>query len=324
MNRIQRLFMGTGRNMGIIVTAWREALLVGAQEVTPDHLLTALAVSGGPAAELLARHGVTVARLREATHTRDVNDLASLGIDASTLGQPPRRSIAQLWSTTPKLEMSPLTEQLVKSLQGAGGELEALRTLIDHPTTGAAEALRGCRVDIEALRADLDADTSAIVHGIRHVAPIPGLLDGLVESTVAVTRFVPVDIERLATVTRSPELVVQWFYGGPDVHLDEQHRILREQKAATIELRKVVDERTGDRLAIAWQEHWSGNKHHDPRGYYLHLLMQPAGMGTRITFTRGFRGFGRGGRVIARLSAELSRLSVNPTIQNLVQVAEDE
>ena len=28
-------------------------------------------------------------------------------------------------------------------------------------------------------------------------------------------------------------------------HLDEQHRILREQKAATIELRKVVDERTG-------------------------------------------------------------------------------
>ena len=25
MNRIQRLFMGTGSNMGIIVTAWREA-----------------------------------------------------------------------------------------------------------------------------------------------------------------------------------------------------------------------------------------------------------------------------------------------------------
>ena len=62
MNRIQRLFMGTGSNMGIIVTAWREALLAGVQEVTPDHLLTALAVSGGPAAELLARHGVTVAR----------------------------------------------------------------------------------------------------------------------------------------------------------------------------------------------------------------------------------------------------------------------
>ena len=38
--------MGTGRNMGIIVTAWREALLASAQEVTPDHLLTALAVSG--------------------------------------------------------------------------------------------------------------------------------------------------------------------------------------------------------------------------------------------------------------------------------------
>lgn len=324
MNRIQRLFMGTGRTMGIIVTAWREALLAGAQEITPDHLLTALAVSGGPAAELLAGHGVTVATLREATHTRDVNDLASLGIDASTLGRPQRRSIAQLWSTTPKLEMSPLTEQLVKSLQDADGEMEALRTLIDHPTTGAAEALRGCGVDIEALRADLDADTSAIAHGIRHVAPIPGLLEGLDESTVAVTRFVPVDIERLATVARSPELVVQWFYGGPDVHLDEQHRILREQKGATIELRKVVDERTGDRLAIAWQEHWSGIKHHDPRGYYLHLLMQPAGMGTRITFTRGFRGFGRGGRVIARLSAELSRLSVNPTIHNLVQVAEDE
>ncbi|WP_370893329.1 hypothetical protein [Janibacter sp. GXQ6167] len=132
------------------------------------------------------------------------------------------------------------------------------------------------------------------------------------------------NIERLATVARSPELVIQWFYGGPDVHLDEQHRILREQKGATIELRKVVDDRTGDRLAIAWQEHWSGGKLHDPRGYYLHLLMQPAGMGTRVTFTRGFRGFGRGGRVIARLSAELSRVSVNPTIQNLVQVAVDE
>lgn len=324
MNRIQRLRMGVGRNTGIIITAWREALLAGAHEVAPDHLLTALAVSGGPAAELLSRHGVTVAKLRKATRIRDVDDLASLGIDASTLGQAPRRSPAQLWSSTARIEMSPLAEQLVKPLQEVRGELEALRTLVDHPTAGAAEALRGCGVDIEALRADLTADTWAVPDGIRHVAPIRGLLDGLDQYTVAVTRFAPVDIERIAVVARSPELVVEWLYGGLDVHVDEQRRIVREQKGATVELRKVVDERTGDRVAVAWQEHWTGGKHPDPRGYYLHLLMEPAGMGTRITFTRGFRGFGRAGRMIARLSAELSRVSVAPTIQNLVQVAEDD
>lgn len=327
MNPAQHLRRSTGRSFAILQTAWREAAYLGDHIITLDHLLLGLLMAGGPAAELLARHGARLEPLRQAVRERDQADLQALGIEPRPRPLRSRRGIDELHhGVTGDIEMSPAVESAMRAPARRFDEHGLLRRLLDHPSGGPVEALRLAGVDLEALRRDLALSGRVPVDHNHRTDPIPGLLDGLPETTVCTTRFLPVDLEHVYRAASEATLVRRWFQwdasaevAGVDV-LRTTRRVRRG--SGVTELRRVIDDRSTGHADVAWQElQVSGLVDHDPRGFYLHLDLTEAPGGTLVRLTRGFRGYGRLGGLMRRLGAALTPLTTAYTVQNLALVA---
>ncbi|GAA1397658.1 Clp protease N-terminal domain-containing protein [Luteococcus peritonei] len=325
MIRLTRLRLALPRTFTLLTTAWHEAQAADAQRITLDHLLLSLLAAGGPASELLARHGATLPSLRAAIRGREVDDLATLGITPPA--PRPRRSLRETVAAPRELVLDPEVERLLNALPLRWGEQEMLRQLLEHPSGGPAVALDKAGVDVAALRQEA-AGPGAFATGHERTAPVPGLLDGQPESTTVVERFLPVAYPLACRVVREPALMAQWGPYGPEAEASgevvlppaaQQERA--RAKGFTQALHRVVDESTPDRTTVAWQERWTGDDK-EQHGFYLHLVLTPAPGGTRLRLTRGAPGFGRLGGLFRRLSALLTPLSTGHLVHGIATVAE--
>lgn len=316
----QKVRMAVPRLFAVTNAGWREAELSGRDAVTLDDLLVALLAIGGPAAELLARHGATVDAVRQGAAEREDDDLASLGIDSSVRPNRVRRTLAELFVSPREYEQTPQVQAFVESLPVTADEYEIVRRLLDHGSGAPAEALARAGVDVEGLRRELDTAAAPVAKHHR-VSPVPGLLDGLGQRAVAVERFLPVPLDQVASAMDNAERVQRWFQVGDASTVTlEGDELVVSSRRGSLALRKVVDEQGEDgSRTIVWQAFTDPAPQGDPRGFYWHAHLAPVEGGTRLRLTRGFRAYGRLGRLASGLGATLAALSTSGLVQGLIE-----
>lgn len=292
----------------LAAAAWHEADAAGRDAVTLDDLLVAFALVGGPVGRTLAAHGLTAEALRAGVRERDTADLAALGITPPPSTEPvrvpgrldPRRSF----------RMDPEAARFLEKATGSPAAL--LIGLADHPSGRPAAALRAAGADLPGLRAALADLGDAQAEDNAPAAPIPGLLDGLRETTRRGRRWVPVSAEAVGAVVGDAEAMRPLLFpdaetAGQDVRV-APGLLASSLKGRPFEHRLVRDGEVDGGREVVWQMFWPEGvrprgEDGDPRGAYLHARIEPAEGGSVLTLTRGVRGFGRLGGLVAPLMA---------------------
>ena len=139
-----------------------------------------------------------------------------------------------------------------------------------------------------------------------------GLLDGLRETTRRGRRWVPVSAEAVGAVVGDAEAMRPLLFpdaetAGQDVRV-APGLLASSLKGRPFEHRLVRDGEVDGGREVVWQMFWPEGvrprgEDGDPRGAYLHARIEPAEGGSVLTLTRGVRGFGRLGGLVAPLMA---------------------
>ena len=303
-------------------SAHLEAAAAGRDAVTLDDLLVAFALIGGPVGRALAAQGLTAEALRAGVRERDASDLSALGITPPDAGAPvtvpgrldPKRSF----------RLDPEAARFLEKASGTPAGLFA--DLMDHPSRRPAAALRAAGADLHALRAALPPAGEDQAEDNAPAAPIPGLLDGLEETTRRAERWVPVAPEAVRAVVVGEESMRPLLMPGLDDVLVAPGLLSTTLKGREYEYRRVRDTAVGDAREVAWQVFWPGGAKPeqgdtDERGAYLHLLIAPAEGGTLLTLTRGVRGIGRLGKVAGPATTAFAGSGNRSLLRGIVELA---
>lgn len=319
MKRSTRVKALLPNNFALLMAASREASLAGRTTVTPDDLLVALLVTGGPAAHVLATHSADLVALRQAVVDRDAADLASLGIDGDHL-TPQRRTLADTFARQRAIDITPAVEEMLTALPS---ERELLHILLTDPSGAPAEALTRAGVDVDAVLAHAPWP---VAERSGRAEPVPGLLDGQKEATTVIVRFVPVAFERVVEVVTDPAAVASWYLPSDDVELgdDGASLVLRQEhrgRRLVHECRRVRSDVTDVRADVIWQNFWVEPAAADPRGFYIRIQAERAGSGTQVRITRGANGRGRFAPLARLLFSLVSKGTGKNLVHGLVEVA---
>lgn len=303
-------------------SAHLEADAAGRDAVTLDDLLLAFALIGGPVGQALGSQGLTAESLRAGIRDRDAADLAALGITPPPAGDPvtvpgrldPKRSF----------RLDPEAARFLE--KSAGTPAGMFADLMDHPSRRPAAALRAAGADFHALRAALPAAGEDQAEDNAPAAPIPGLLDGLEETTRRAERWVPVSPEAVRAVVVGEESMKPLLMPGLDDVLVAPGLLSTTLRGREYEYRRVRDAQVGEAREVVWQVFWPGGAKPeqgdtDERGAYLHLLVAPAHGGTLLTLTRGVRGIGRLGKVAGAATTVFSGSGNRSLLRGIVEQA---
>lgn len=303
-------------------SAHLEADAVGRDAVTLDDVLVAFALIGGPVGRALASQGLTAESLRAGIRGRDAADLASLGITPPPAGEP----VTVPGRLDPKRSFR-LDPEAARFLEKAAGTPAGMfADLIDHPSRRPAAALRAAGADLHALRAALPPIGEDQAEDNAPAAPIPGLLDGLEETTRRAERWVPVSPEAVRAVVVGEESMKPLLMPGLDDVLVAPGLLSTTLRGRDYEYRRVRDAQVGEAREVVWQVFWPGGAKPeqgdtDERGAYLHLLVAPAHGGTLLTLTRGVRGIGRLGKVAGAATTAFAGSGNRSLLRGIVELA---
>lgn len=292
------------RALTLTNAAWREAIRIRHPEVDLDHYLLALIAAGGPAAELLGRHGVTLAGARRAALGARRESVASLGIDPSTLSDPAPLPLNDLH--TGAAGSAPLADRVTavtSRLARTWSENDLLIALVEEPSDTCAAVLRACGVDLAALVEEARNAPRTEAGGPQACSPLPDLTSpvaGTRTSAVRMTHMISAPVEAVRRAATAPELAAQWLGIEPaDLILGNDgivRRVAHRKGRRTEHVwTKVVDELDRDGIRIAWSEtlHAPGNRWDGAQGSTRNLHLRSVPGGTLIEFTLGIRTFGR-------------------------------
>lgn len=303
-------------------SAHLEADAAGRGAVSLDDLLVAFAQIGGPVGQALAAQGLTAESLRAGIRDRDAADLSALGITLPPAGEP----VAVPGRLDPKRSFR-LDAETARFLEKAAGTPAGMfADLMDHPSRRPAAALRAAGADLHALRAALPPVGEDQAEDNFPAAPIPGLLDGLAETTRRAERWVPLSPERVRDVVVAEESMKPLLMPGMDDVLVAPGLLSVTRKGREHEYRRVRDAQVGEAREVAWQMFWPGGAKPDQgdtdeRGSYLHVLITPADGGTLLTLTRGVRGIGRLGRIAGAAATVFSGSANRSLLRGIVEQA---
>jgi hypothetical protein len=303
-------------------SALLEADAAGRDAVTLDDLLVAFALIGGPVGQVLAAQGLTAESLRAGIRERDASDLAALGITPPDAGE----SVTVPGRLDPKrsFRLDPEANRFLKKASGTPAGMFA--DLMDHPSRRPAAALRAAGADFHALRAALPPVGEDQVEDNAPAAPVPGLLDGLEETTRRAERWVPVSPEAVRAVVVGEESMKPLLLPGLDDVLVAPGLLSATVGGREQEYRRVRDAQVGEGHEVVWQMFWPGGAKPeqgdtDERGAYLHLLIRPADGGTLLTLTRGVRGIGRLGRIAGAATTVFAGSGNRSLLRGIVEQA---
>lgn len=144
------------RSAVLLCGAWREALRVSAPRVDPEHLFLGVLTSGGPAARVASRHGLSLEAARRGAAVRAGRQLRAVGTDVAREGRIPRAPLAALdrggASTIP---LSTSSEGMLPGRRQPLSETGWALDLLQEPAGTVSALVAAVGVDVDALRRSL-------------------------------------------------------------------------------------------------------------------------------------------------------------------------
>lgn len=307
------------------MAAWREAARLRHPEIDLDHLYLGLLAQGGPAAQLLGGHGITLASARHAVRELTVEELAGLGIDTRSMLQPPPRPTTQLHhGAVGEIPMSERARELAVTARSVRTNLATLHALLDEPSGRVRRLLTWDGADPDAVR------TEAHDHGSDRgsaelVEADPALLP---RSTRAVRyrQYVSAAPDDVADVIADPDILSSWAVKPEDViRCDGQAVLTRHGRGSkTMTLRWTVHRSTGpDGPVVTWRQTITGGPHDGQPLTYDRYDLRPQGRGSEVTRTRGIRTRRLLGRLLTPATARLAGLGMPVALQNIAYAVAD-
>lgn len=284
-----------------------EAERLGHTEVDTDHLLLGLIAVGGPAADLLRRHGVTLHRARQAVTEVQRRDLDAVGIEVpDTSVEPPVRYTS---------DVKPLTPAAADIAYADVSDGPAvLGRLLVNSEGPAAQLVAHLGIELDA------SDLAAPGTPQRARRPV-----GAWQSTCSVVAPVPRD--RIWALLDDPNRRPSWDSDVEGVLvIDDEHVVTcqspfkEDSRLAKLIAKGGVDTEVHHHLTarepghvIAWREHFY------KRGHIEHLRIEleddPAGTRMTLSHRDERRGDGLGNRLLRWMSASRLRLRAQAITQ---------
>ncbi|MDO4239378.1 Clp protease N-terminal domain-containing protein [Micrococcus sp.] len=215
------------RTAVLLSGAWREALRVSAPRVDPEHLFLGVLSSGGPAARIASRHGLSLEAARRGAAVRAGRQLRAVGTDVAREGRVPRAPLAAL--DKGGASTLPLSSASEGMLPGRGHPLAE--------TAWALELLQEPAGVVSALVAAADVDVDALRRSLRAAGDAPDMRLPGAELAVTpagcltpVAALTPPDGIRTSGAMagragRLTSLGAEWFVSAPQEHVT---RLLRD------------------------------------------------------------------------------------------------
>ncbi len=305
--------------------AWREAARLRHPEIDFDHLYLGLLAQGGAAAELLGRHGITLASAREAVRDLTAAELASLGIDARTLVQPLPRSTGQLHrGAVGEIPLSQRARELAVTARSVRTNLATLRALLDEPSGRVRRLLTWNGVDPDAVHAGTqvegdDRGSAEPVEADPALLPRP-------HCAVRYRQYVSASPDAVADVIADPAVLTSWAVQPEDVMRcdgqDVRTRSGRGSKRMT--LRWAVERSSGpDGPVVTWRRSITGGPHDGQPLAYDRFELHPQGLGSEVVRTQGLHIWRPLGRLLAPVTARLVGLGMPVASQNIAYAVAD-
>ncbi len=305
--------------------AWREAARLRHPEIDLDHLYLGLLAQGGAAAQLLGRHGITLTSAREAVRDLTAAELASLGIDAHTLVQPPPRSTAQLHrGAVGDIPLSQRARELAVAARSVRTNLATLRALLDEPS-GRVRRLLTCNgVDPDAVRAgtQVQGDDRGLAEPVE---ADPALLPRP-HSAVRYRQYVSAAPDAVADVIADPDVLTSWAVQPEDVMRCEGQdvRTRSGRGSEKMTLRWTVERSSGpDGPVVTWRRFITGGPHDGQPLAYDRFELRPQSSGSEVIRTQGLRTWRPLGRLLAPVTARLVGLGMPVASQNIAYAVAD-
>lgn len=215
------------RTAVLLSGAWREALRVSAPRVDPEHLFLGVLSSGGPAARIASRHGLSLEAARRGAAVRAGRQLRAVGTDVAREGRVPRAPLAALdKGGASTLPLSSASEGMLPGRGRPLAETAWALELLQEPAGVVSALVAAAGVDVDALRRSLrSAGVAPDVHlpGAELAVTPAGCLtpvdalappDGILTSGAMAGR-----------AGRLTSLGAEWFVSAPQEHV---MRLLRD------------------------------------------------------------------------------------------------
>jgi len=307
------------------MAAWREAARLRHPEIDLDHLYLGLLAQGGPAAQLLGGHGITLASARQAVRDLTAEELASLGIDAQAVLQPPPRSTTQLHhGAVGDIPLSERSRELAGTARSVRTNSATLRALLDEPSGRVRRLLTWNGADPDAVRTGTH-DHGSERRSTELVEADPALLPRPSQA-VRYRQYISATPADVADVIADPDVLTSWAVKPEDViGCDGQALLTRHGRGSTaMTLRWMVHRSTGpDGPVVIWRQAITGGPQDGQPLACDRFDLHPQGPGSEVIRTRGFRTRRPLGRLLGPVTARLTGLGMPVTLQNIAYAVAD-
>lgn len=243
------------RTAVLLSGAWREALRVSSPRVDPEHLFLGVLSSGGPAARIASRHGLSLAAARRGAAVRANRQLRAVGQDVAREGRVPRAPLAAVDpGGAATLPLSADAEGMLPARGADMTETAWALDLLQEPTGAVSALVAAAGVDVDALRRGLrDAagmDSTRLDGadlGVTPAAcPVPhdalSAPDGIRSSGARAQRagrltalgaewFVAAPRGRVLALLRDPEQIRAVTAQAPDAEVDDAFGVVTTVRA---------------------------------------------------------------------------------------------
>lgn len=299
------------RTMPIYLTAaWREAVRARDPYMDFDHLLIGLIAAGGPAAQILTRHGLDLASARAAAHAVHADAIALLDVDVHVLPAARPLSINEVNQDVQRMPMRERVDQLVNALGVRATERDLLCALLAEPSGMIRDLIECGGAEPETVTEQASASADWVTPTPRRARTIEAAAE-VRTVAVQITHFLPADPRLVRSVATDSILALQCLM-FPDAMRQENGSLAvtlsKRGRTSTLRLALTVDEE----WHVRWDDRWDDQ----PLGWY-DLSFAHVDGGTLLTLTRAVRPIGVLGTALAPLTRLSNGLGLLLRAQNL-------
>lgn len=303
----------SARTTFVYLTAgWRESARARDPYIDVDHLLIGLLATGGPAAQLLTRHGLDLASARKAAAAVHADAIAVLGVDVHALPVPAPRAIDELHrDNVGEMPMAERAGHLVDSLGPRATERDLLRALLAEPSGTIRDLIERCGADPAAIMGDVEHPTNWTTPTPRRSRILEAKAAHQTAAAVELEHFIPADLRLVRAVATDISLAPQWLM-LPDTTRQEDRTLTvtstKRGRTSTLRLALLTDEED----QVRWIEWWD-----DRAGGWYDVRLAPVDGGTMVTLARAIRPIGVLGAALAPWIRLTNGLGLLVRAQNL-------
>ncbi|MBW3085499.1 hypothetical protein KEM60_01699 [Austwickia sp. TVS 96-490-7B] len=313
--------MNSRATMMLMNAAWREAARRRAAVIEVTDLLLGLLAWGGPCAQILAEHGVTLAVAREAAENAQRHRLTAPDMDVD-MAVPPLvpRPVEELHhGAVGDLFLDRQSRHLLDSLPRGWSETDLLAVLLREPTRRVAELLDHAGADPEVLHPCLSGPLmlpTPVPRRLRATPPLPALSDE-VRPAVMLDFFISAAPRVVHHAATDAACALRWahFYEGAVVdghglaatERGHGHPIVFQFTRMVADTDRVVWVTTRDGVPVGWHE----------------ICLSAVAGGTQVVMTQGTRVHGRLSDMMNTFSQIMTSVSLPTTAQDLTSVCSE-